>query len=99
MQSAFYPTISQVFGIPLDSRHSYTKSDWEMWTAATCSPSTRRLFVNGLAYWLNNTDTDLPFADLYQTIGTGSFPVGDTFTARPVVGGHFRLLALGKGVV
>lgn len=99
MQSEWYPTISQVFGVPLDNRHSYTKSDWEMWTAATCSPSTRRLFVNALAYWLNNTSTNLPFSDLYETIDDGSFPVSPLpvyFTARPVVGGHFSLLALLK---
>lgn len=28
MQSAWYPTVSQIFGVPLDNRHSYTKSDW-----------------------------------------------------------------------
>ncbi|MCJ1257038.1 hypothetical protein MMC24_004863 [Lignoscripta atroalba] len=97
MQSDWYPTISQVFGIPLDSRHSYTKSDWELWTAATCSPSTRRLFVNSLAYWLNNTATDRAFTDLYETIDDGSYPVSPTpiyFIARPVAGGHFSLLAL-----
>ena len=97
MQSNWYPTISQVFGVPLDNRHSYTKSDWEMWTAATCTPETRRLFVNGLAYWLNYTSTDRPFSDLYETIDDGSYPVSPSpvyFIARPVVGGHFSLLAL-----
>lgn len=99
MQSAWYPTISQIFGVPLDTRHSYTKSDWEMWTAATCSPPTRRVFVNALAYWLNNTITDRPFSDLYETIDDGSYPVSPGpifFNARPVVGGHFSLLALEK---
>lgn len=100
MQSAWYPTVSQIFGIPLDNRHSYTKSDWEMWTAATCSPSTRRLFVDAIAYWLNYTTTDLPFTDLYNTIDTGGYPNDDNgnpiyFIARPVQGGQFALLALG----
>ncbi|THX52385.1 DUF1793-domain-containing protein [Aureobasidium pullulans] len=97
MQSDWYPTISQVFGVQLDSRHTYTKSDWEMWTAATCSPETRRLFVNALAYWLNNTSTNLAFGDLFETVGTGGYPVGGpTFVARPVAGGHYSLLALLK---
>lgn len=97
MQSNWYPTTSQIFGIPLDNRHSYTKSDWEMWTAATCSPQTRRLFVNALGYWLNQTDTDRPFTDLYETIDTGSYPASPSpiyFIARPVVGGHYSLLSL-----
>jgi len=97
MQSDWYPTTSQIFGIPLDNRHSYTKSDWEMWTAATCSPQTRRLFVNALGYWLNQTDTDRPFTDLYETIDTGSYPASPSpiyFNARPVVGGHYSLLSL-----
>ncbi|KAI1088020.1 DUF1793-domain-containing protein [Rostrohypoxylon terebratum] len=97
MQSRWYATVSQVFGVPLDNRHHYTKSDWQIWTAATCSRSTRRLFVNALAYWLNETSTNLPFSDLYETVGTGGYPLLiDHFSARPVVGGHFALLALGK---
>jgi hypothetical protein len=96
MQSSFYPTVSQIFGVPLDSRHSYTKSDWEMWTAATCEPETRSLFVSSLAYWINNTSTDRPFTDLYNAEGTGGYPENPNifFIARPVVGGHFSLLAL-----
>ncbi|KAL9028936.1 MAG: hypothetical protein Q9196_002764 [Gyalolechia fulgens] len=99
MQSAFYPSVSQIFGVPLDNRHSYTKSDESLWTAATCRPETRRLFVNGLASWLNVTSTDKPFTDLLETLGEGGYPVSPdpvTFIARPVAGGHFSLLALAK---
>ena len=99
MQSQWYPQVSQVFGVPLDNRHSYTKSDWQLWTAAYCEPSTRRLFVDAVAYWLNYTSTNLPFTDLYETIDDGSYPVSPsqiTFIARPVVGGHFSLLSLLK---
>ncbi|CAJ2509302.1 Uu.00g143280.m01.CDS01 [Anthostomella pinea] len=96
MQSEWYPNVSLVFGVPLDSRHYYTKSDWEMWTAATCSQTTRRLFVNALAHWLNGTSTDLAFSDLHDTIDTGGYGGGQMFKARPVAGGHYALLALGK---
>ncbi|KKY13070.1 putative glutaminase [Diplodia seriata] len=94
MQSDFYPTVSEQFGVPLDSRVSLTKSDWELWTAATCEPRTRRLIVNAIAYWLNNTATNKAFTDLYETISDGDYPSQATFIARPVVGGHFSLLAL-----
>ena len=97
MQSTYYPTVSQVFGIPLDNRHSYTKSDESMWTAATCTPETRRLFVNALGYWLNQTITQYAFGDLYNTVDMGAYPVRTpplVFIGRPVVGGHFSLLAL-----
>ncbi|KAI1464883.1 uncharacterized protein F4812DRAFT_440820 [Daldinia caldariorum] len=97
MQSAWYASVSQAFGVPLDNRHHYTKSDWEMWAAAASSAPTRRLLVNALAYWLNETATDLPFSDLYEVVGSGEYPLQiDHFSARPVVGGHFALLALRK---
>ncbi|KAK2615490.1 hypothetical protein N8I77_002240 [Diaporthe amygdali] len=94
MQSDWYSTVSQIFGIPLDSRHLYTKSDWEMWVAATCEPGTRRLFVTALAHWLNSTSTEFPLTDLYNVVGSGGYPEDLVFKARPVVGGHFSLLAL-----
>ena len=97
MQSAFYPTVSQIFGVPFDSRHSYTKSDESMWTAATCTPETRSLFVKALGYWFNVTVTQYAFTDLYDTIEMGAYvvsPAPITLIARPMAGGHFSLLAL-----
>ncbi|KAG4411703.1 hypothetical protein IFR04_015157 [Cadophora malorum] len=91
MQSAFYPTVEQKYGVPLDTRHNYTKSDWEMWTAAIASDSTKKMFISDLAKWINETPTNKALTDWYD-VQTGDF--GGGFTARPVVGGHFALLAL-----
>ncbi|KAL8668741.1 MAG: hypothetical protein Q9168_006637, partial [Polycauliona sp. 1 TL-2023] len=79
MQCAFYPSVSQIYGVPLDSRHVYTKSDESMWAAATCggagsgsgSAETRKLMVNGLAKWINETSTDGGFSDLHDTVPPG----------------------------
>lgn len=38
---------------------------------------------------------DRPFTDLHNTEGDGGFP-GPNFFARPVVGGHFAFLTLGR---
>ncbi|KAK6074358.1 glutaminase A [Seiridium cupressi] len=92
MQSDFYPTVALEYGVPLDTRHTQTKSDWEMFVAAISSATTRDLFISKLANWINVTPTNLPLTDLYDA-GTGDFP-GIQFHARPVVGGHFALLAL-----
>ncbi|KAI1432971.1 DUF1793-domain-containing protein [Xylaria sp. CBS 124048] len=96
MQSDWYPAVSQLYGTPLDSRHNYAKTDWQIWTAATCHAGTRRLFIDSIAYWLNETTTNGPFADLYECTGTGGYVENTEFKARPVVGGHYALLALGK---
>ncbi|KAK0104462.1 hypothetical protein ONS95_004751 [Cadophora gregata] len=91
MQSTFYSTVEQKYGVPLDTRHNYTKSDWEMWTAAIASDSTQTMFISDLAKWINETPTNKALTDWYD-VQTGDF--GGGFTARPVVGGHFALLAL-----
>ncbi|KAJ4990839.1 glutaminase [Stagonosporopsis vannaccii] len=91
MQSAFYPTVRESYGVPLDTRHEYlTKADWEMFSAAVAADKTRDMFVRGLARWVNETRTSRPWTDLYHT-GNGGFP-GAEFKARPVVGGVFALL-------
>ncbi|KAH8901091.1 glutaminase GtaA [Thozetella sp. PMI_491] len=92
--SAFYPTVAQIYGVPLDSRHHYTKSDWMMWTAAACSSTTRRIIVDSLARWINSSFSRGPCHDLFEAIGEGAPPELPGFRARPVAGGHFSLLAL-----
>ena len=92
-QSSFYPTVNLNYGVPLDTRHNYTKADWQMFCAAIASAETRDMFVDDVAKWLAQTGTDLPFSDLYETV-TGEFVEGTVFDARPVVGGMFALLAL-----
>jgi hypothetical protein len=96
MESNFYPTVARRYGVPLDSRHSWAKSDWQMWTAAFCSQSTRDMFIQKLAEWIGNTTTTRPMTDLFDA-QTGQYPSnGAQFTARPVVGGLFSILALPK---
>lgn len=92
-QSTWYHFVRQTYGLPLDSRHLYTKSDWEFFAAAVASQSTRKEILQSVAKWVNETVTDRPFTDLYKTEGDGGFP-GPNFFARPVIGGHFAFLTL-----
>ncbi|KAI4694404.1 hypothetical protein J4E81_006621 [Alternaria sp. BMP 2799] len=94
IQSAFYPTIKEKHGVPLDTRNPYyTKSDWEVFCAAVASKDTRDMFIGDLAKWVNETPNSHPFTDLYQT-NDGTQPPGIDFKARPVMGGLFALLLL-----
>ncbi|SMQ50156.1 unnamed protein product [Zymoseptoria tritici ST99CH_3D7] len=92
-QSRWYETVMQKYGLPLDSRHLYTKSDWEFQAAAVAGKKTRSQILNRVAKWLNETEVDRPFTDLYKTEGDGGFP-GPNFFARPVIGSHFAFLTL-----
>lgn len=87
-------TKSQKFGIPLDSRHSWTKSDWLLWIAGmTANEDLRRVIITTMAFYLDSSQSGRPFIDLYDTI-TGEFPTtGPYFNNRPVCGGHYSLLA------
>lgn len=92
-QSIWYHYVRQRYGLPLDSRHLYTKTDWEFFAMAVASQDVRSEILESVAKWVNETVTDRPFADLHNTEGKGGFP-GPNFFARPVVGGHFAFLAL-----
>jgi hypothetical protein len=92
-QSNWYHYVRQRYGLPLDSRHLYTKTDWEFFSMAVASEQVRSEILESVATWVNETATDRPFTDLHDTEGDGNFP-GITFFARPVVGGHFAFLAL-----
>ncbi|KAJ5760913.1 hypothetical protein N7520_008069 [Penicillium odoratum] len=92
-QSVWYHYVRQKYGLPLDSRHLYTKTDWEFFSMAVASKPVRSEILESVARWVNETVTDRPFTDLHQTEGDGNFP-GPNFFARPVIGGHFAFLAL-----
>ncbi|KAF2226791.1 glutaminase A [Elsinoe ampelina] len=92
-QSDWYHAVMQKYGLPLDSRHLYTKSDWEFEAAAVSSNRTRTEILQRVSKWLNETEVDRPLTDLYKTEEDGGFP-GPDFFARPVVGAHFAFLTL-----
>lgn len=94
-QSKWYDNVRQKYGLPLDSRNLQTKSDWEFFAVAVATSSVRSEILQSVALWVNETVTDRPFTDLYQTEDKGDYP-GVRFFARPVVGGHFAFLALGR---
>ncbi|EGS20117.1 glutaminase-like protein [Thermochaetoides thermophila DSM 1495] len=94
MQSDFYLTVANEYAVPLDSRHNWTKSDWEMFAAAVAKPETRAMFISKLARWISDTTTDRAMTDLFDSV-TGAYPAnGPVFVARPVVGAVFSILAL-----
>lgn len=97
MQSAYYPTARADVGVALDSRVPWSKTDWMLFSAAS-SPgaenSTRTMFVDDVHRFITDGLDDVPFGDRYFVEGgrVGRF---DGFRARPAVGGHFAILALG----
>ena len=69
IQSAFYPTIIEEYGVPLDTRHDFAKPDEQMLAAATCSASTAGLYTAAIAKWINETPTNRAMTDLYNAMG------------------------------
>ena len=63
MQSFFYPAVARKYGVPLDTRHDWTKSDWMMWCAAVAGEETRDMFVGRMVSWLEETDSRVAFSD------------------------------------
>lgn len=87
---SYLPLINE-FGLPLDSRADYTKSDWTVWCASMAQdPAVFRQMIAPLAYYLRNTPTRVPFSDWYDT-KTGRFVA---FIARSVQGGVYMPLLL-----
>jgi hypothetical protein len=92
MQSDWYYTVRQKYGVPLDSRKRYTKTDWEFFAMSVTAPRVRAEILQSKALWLNETVSPDPFTDLHWTHHDGASFM--RFQARPVVGGHFAFLTL-----
>lgn len=94
MQSNFYQTILGEYGIPLDTRRNWAKSDWQAFAAAVAEPDVQNAMHERLTRFVEGTPTVRPLTDLYD-VTTGQFPMdGPSFINRPVLGAFFALLAL-----
>lgn len=82
------------YGLPLDSRKTYTKSDWILWCASMCQDKeTFMAIIAPVARYLRETESRVPFSDWYDTV-TGKY---EHFIARSVQGGlYMPYLAFAK---
>ena len=90
----YYLGKQNTYGLPLDSREAYTKSDWVMWAAAMAPDTNTFLnFADRVWKYANETPTRWPLSDWYWTNGNGA---ARGFRARSVIGGHWMKVLMDK---
>jgi hypothetical protein len=83
---AYYLTKQNKYGLPLDNRETYTKTDWIMWTATLADDKeTFEKFIDPVYSFMNETVDRVPMSDWVYT----DRPDQRGFQARSVVGGYY----------
>lgn len=84
---AWYLKNQNIYGLPLDNRRTYTKTDWIIWTATTVAKTGEDFdaFIAPICKFENETTDRVPMSDWIYT----DKPVRSGFKARSVVGGYF----------
>jgi hypothetical protein len=105
-EMAYYRTRLHRFGLPLDSRQAFGKSDWTAWWAGLCETQAEfRKFILPLYNWCDKTSSRVPLPDWYWTTNGRQVTyyvwrrgrrVG--FQARSVVGGFFAKLYMDRQI-
>lgn len=92
---AYWTSRQNRYGLPLDSRATYTKADWLVWCAALSEdPVVRQKLIQPLYRYYDETGSRVPMTDWYDTV-TGR---AIHFRNRSVIGGLFALLLKDKGL-
>ena len=82
----YYLTRQNIYGLPLDNRSTYSKSDWIIWTATMADSAEQfEAFIDPLWKFYDETVERVPMSDWFYT----DKPEYCMFIARSVVGGYF----------
>jgi hypothetical protein len=85
-ETAYYVTKLNEYGLPLDGREQYAKTDWSLFSAVLASDSASfRKFILPIYRFMNGTMHRDPMPDLYNTDAL----THRGFFARPVVGAAY----------
>ena len=83
---SYYLTKQNEYGLPLDNRETYTKTDWITWTATLADDkATFEKFIDPVHLFMNTTPDRVPMSDWVFT----DRPNQRGFQARSVVGGYY----------